>query len=92
MKDEKDIYIHSEICKNCMLRPIRTFTIKDIWDTFGENWDIATDLNLENLEKKAIIKAMRMCRMQKDAAKLLGISERRLSYRIKIYNLRGKFR
>jgi transcriptional regulator with GAF, ATPase, and Fis domain len=47
-----------------------------------------TTLKLEDLEREAIVRALEISKwIQKDAAKLLGISPRSLNYKIKFHNI-----
>ena len=58
------------------------------------NWDYnnisipLNGINLEEVERHLVIKALKMCDyIQKDAAKLLGISQRVLNYKIKRFGI-----
>jgi DNA-binding NtrC family response regulator len=57
-------------------------------------WDVdairipATGIHLEEVERKVILQALKMCDwVQKDAARFLGISQRVLNYKIKRFNI-----
>ena len=76
----------------CMVKPgSKTISIEDIWDLFGENWDIKNELptlNLDDLEKSAIKQALKISNnVQTQASKLLGITARSLHYKLKKHNL-----
>jgi len=70
------------------------WTVEEVWDVIGADWDVKTGgdghffpgmdtLNLDILERRAIDLAMRYAGgVQKKAALLLGISERRLCYKL----------
>ncbi len=57
----------------------------------GEAEPVGDTLNLEELEKGAIVRALRMARgVQKEAADLLGVSPRVLNYKIQMLSLDWK--
>jgi len=60
---------------------------RDRRKNIGENWGFNT-LKLEELEREAILQALEISRwIQKDAAKLLGISPRSLNYKVKYHSI-----
>ena len=60
---------------------------RDRRKNLGDNWGFNT-LKLEELEREAILQALEISRwIQKDAAKLLGISPRSLNYKVKYHNI-----
>jgi len=84
-------------CDNCCLRPHRYFTIRDIWHTFGFDWDTKTNtgilptLNLMVLEKLAIGIALKETKFnQKAAAEKLGISPRMVNWLMKRYHITSR--
>ena len=72
------------------------FKIEDIYDILGVEWEkffkiegermplkTRTNLNLDEIERDAIIEALERSEwVQKEAAKLLGITSRSLNYKI----------
>ena len=81
-------------CERCLLKPENTFTIKDIWHTFGYDWDCGTSLptlNIEKLVKLAVCNALEQCDYnQSAAAKMLGISRMRLNRFVSNNNIKSK--
>ena len=60
------------------------FTLEELWEMIPPNWDVY-NLNLKDIEEKAINEALLICNnVQKDAAELLGISPRMLCYKLKL--------
>jgi len=83
--DDGNIFFLRNSCDACLLKPKRCFTIQDIWNTFGYNWDMITEskllptLNLGILERLAIAIALKQTNFsQKKASNLLDISQRSL--------------
>ena len=84
------VNIYKSACKDCLLRPPKLFSIEDIWNCFGEDWDVENQstLNLEEIEKTAIEKALKVSGdIQVQAAKLLGITPRTLLYKMRKHNI-----
>ena len=76
----------------------RSFTALELWQLFiawekkrRDDGDIEIDvLNLEQLEKKAIIKALEICSWsQKEAASILGLTQPTLCRRCKKHGIKN---
>jgi len=84
------VNIGKTACDYCLIKGIKHFTIFDIWGLFGEDWDVENQstLNLEEIEKTAIKKALKVSSdIQVQAAKLLGITPRVLLYKMRKHNI-----
>jgi len=68
------------------------WTIKEIWDLIGTDWDIE-EVKIQKLkhakhiEKKLIQKTLENSKTQKEAAEKLGISERAMCYKKKKFKI-----
>lgn len=95
MDNDNNIVFLSEACKSCFLKPDKIYSVSDIWELFGADWDLKYNelptLNIEKLTKLAICLALkRHDYCQLEASKEVGISPRQINYLIKKYKIKHR--
>lgn len=86
-KDKKSIIFDNEIDKSDTISN-QTIELAEYYDEFEKTEEESDNLSLEDKEKEMIVKALiKNNGKRKDTAKDLGISERTLYRKLKVYNL-----
>ena len=78
------------LCKGNTLKPndLHLSGLPSMDESIEEEMEIVDSFSLEDTEKNAIIRALKQAGgVQKEAAKLLGISRRAIHYKIKKYDI-----
>jgi transcriptional regulator with GAF, ATPase, and Fis domain len=88
LKEENEIIVTPISCNNCVLRPwvksINIIQLIKLFDSWDRDDSVLPTLNIEKLKELAIRQALEKADyVQQDAAKLLGITPRVLTYILK---------
>lgn len=85
-----DDVLFERLCEIYYTWPADGVKIFDVWSYIGTNWDVRIDrMEDRRMSKELVLEALgKSSWIQKDAAKLLGISPRAFNYRVKEYEIK----
>ena len=84
-----DDVLFERLCEIYYTWPVYGVKIFDVWSYIGTDWDVCIDrMEDRRMSKELVLEALEKSSwVQKDAAKLLGITPRVINYRIKEYGI-----